>query len=203
MSRDTVTVSGMLQGKAISEVLMQTVDSVHCATLVNGEKGEPLSVAMTSNPAPGSPTGNQCRSIGAIAARAWSQSAKMARARKAAAIAADPNLSATLGDKPEGQKELLIELEEGRVLVTHVCGNLLIVIIAVLPKSEEQSDSVLTSTTSSQMVMDDFGMLRKKAAAAKKLLEPPLREWVAERERLSRETLAPQQDAAETAGYPQ
>lgn len=152
---------------------------------MNGEKGEPLSVAMSATPAAGAPTGNQCRSIGAIAARAWSTSARMARARTAAAAAADAQLAATLGSgaaAPEGaaQRELLLEFERGRVLVTHVCGSLLIVLIAVPHEGAPAAD---------------FGLLRRRAAAARTLLEPPLREWVAERARLAAVPLAPQQDA--------
>lgn len=153
---------------------------------MNGEKGEPLSVAMCATPAAGAPTGNQCRSIGAIAARAWSTSARMARARTAAAVAADAQLAATLGAAPEaepaGQKELFLEFERGRVLVTHVCGSLLIVLIAV-PRDDDGAAAA------------DFGLLRRKAAAARTLLEPPLREWVAERARLAAIPLAPQQES--------
>lgn len=163
---------------------------------MNGDNGQPYSVAMTSTPAPGAPSGNQCRSIAAIAARAWSVHAKMARARTAAALAADPQLAATLGapDALGEQKELMVECEGGRVLATHVTSNLLIVLIAVpgAPGSAEDGDG----GDQPALRTDGFGMLRKKAAAAKKLLEPPLREWCAERERLVQYEVGPQQSAA-------
>ena len=149
---------------------------------------------MTSTPAPGAPSGNQCRSIAAIVARAWSVHAKLARARTAAALTADPQLAATLG-APEAlteQKELMVECENGRVLATHVTDNLLIVLIAVPNGAAEGGEG----SDQPAMRTDGFGMLRKKAAAAKKLLEPPLREWCAERERLVQYEVGPQQGAA-------
>lgn len=192
----------MLQGKAIRQVLMQALDTAHCAMfvsshhftpaqiqhhldrLVNGEKGEPLSVAMdTTTAEAGAPTGNQCRSIGAIAARAWSTSARMARARTAAAAASEARAGAA-APEPAAQRELLLELERGRVLVEHVCGSLLIVLIAVPRAGAPPAD---------------FGLLRRKAVAARTLLEPPLRAWVAERARLAAIPLEPQQDAVAEA----